>query len=245
MTGGRVSTSGLRFTAAQKWTRWAGTPTEDSRPRPPAVRAGCGGWGLMTSACLHLFMSKVFRHKRLRKLTLHRSLSSATREAQEYWSGQPMPSPVDLPNPGVEPGSPAVQVDSLPAELSYVESLLSLGPGSLPLPSVGFCTLLCPQLILEHSRSPLVGRPARAPRTGAPPLFCPRDGPPLPPSLPCGGWPPLLAISALWASALSAVRVSQCLSQGLACSGPSGDTQWMNSLFKVPPSPAPNSSTLR
>ena len=47
----------------------------------------------------------------------------------------------------------------------------------------------------------------------------PRDGPPLPPSLPCGGWPPLLAISALWASALSAVRVSQCLSQGLACSG--------------------------
>ena len=119
VTGGRVSTSGLRFTAAQKWTRWAGTPTEDSRPRPPAVRAGCGGWGLMTSACLHLFMSKVFRHKRLRKLTLHRSLSSATREAQEYWSGQPMPSPVDLPNPGVEPGSPALQADSLPIELSW------------------------------------------------------------------------------------------------------------------------------
>ena len=43
----------------------------------------------------------------------------------------------------------------------------------------------------------------------------------------------------LWASALSAVHVSQCLSQGLARSRPSGDTQWMKSLFKVPPSPAP------
>ena len=28
------------------------------------------------------------------------------------------PSPVDLPNPGTEPGSPALQMDSLPTELS-------------------------------------------------------------------------------------------------------------------------------
>ena len=71
-----------------------------------------------------------------------------------------MPSPADLPNPGIEPASPAVQVDPAPAEPSYVESSLSLGLGSLPLPSVGFCTLLCPPLILEHSRTPLVGRPS-------------------------------------------------------------------------------------
>ena len=32
---------------------------------------------------------------------------------QEYWSGLPFPSPGDLPNPGVEPGSPALQADSL------------------------------------------------------------------------------------------------------------------------------------
>ena len=32
---------------------------------------------------------------------------------QEYWSGLPFPSPEDLPNPGVEPGSPALQADSL------------------------------------------------------------------------------------------------------------------------------------
>ena len=35
---------------------------------------------------------------------------------QEYWSGLPCPSPGDLPNPGIEPSSPALQVDSLPSE---------------------------------------------------------------------------------------------------------------------------------
>ena len=37
---------------------------------------------------------------------------------QEYWKGQCFPSPGDLPDPGIEPGSPALQADSLPAELS-------------------------------------------------------------------------------------------------------------------------------
>ena len=36
----------------------------------------------------------------------------------EYWSGKPFPSPWDLPNLGIELGSPALQVDSLPTELS-------------------------------------------------------------------------------------------------------------------------------
>ena len=35
---------------------------------------------------------------------------------QEYWSGVPLPSPVDLPDPGIEPGSPALQADALPSE---------------------------------------------------------------------------------------------------------------------------------
>ena len=34
----------------------------------------------------------------------------------EYWSGEPFPSPWDLPNPGIELGSPALQADSFPAE---------------------------------------------------------------------------------------------------------------------------------
>ena len=35
---------------------------------------------------------------------------------QEYWNGLPFPSPGDLPNPGIEPGSLALQADSLPSE---------------------------------------------------------------------------------------------------------------------------------
>ena len=35
----------------------------------------------------------------------------------EYWSGLPFPSPGDLPDPGIEPGSPALQADALPPEL--------------------------------------------------------------------------------------------------------------------------------
>ena len=35
---------------------------------------------------------------------------------QEYWSGLPYPSPGDLPDPGIEPTSPALQADALPSE---------------------------------------------------------------------------------------------------------------------------------
>ena len=35
---------------------------------------------------------------------------------QEYWSGLPFPSPGDLPNPGIELRSPALQADSLLSE---------------------------------------------------------------------------------------------------------------------------------
>ena len=35
---------------------------------------------------------------------------------QEYWSGLSFPSPGDLPNPGIEPGSPTLQAETLPSE---------------------------------------------------------------------------------------------------------------------------------
>ena len=35
---------------------------------------------------------------------------------QEYWSGLPFPSPGDLPDPGIEPRSPALRADALPSE---------------------------------------------------------------------------------------------------------------------------------
>ena len=52
---------------------------------------------------------------------------------QEYWNGLPCPPPGDLSNPGIEPGSPALQAHSLPAVLPGMLSLfhnpakLSLG----------------------------------------------------------------------------------------------------------------------
>ena len=39
---------------------------------------------------------------------------------QEYWSRLPFPSPEDLPDPGIEPGSPALQADTSPSEPSTI-----------------------------------------------------------------------------------------------------------------------------
>ena len=52
-------------------------------------------------------------------------------DSLEYWSGLPCPSPGDLPNPGIELRSPALQVDSLPSEPSG--KLKNTGVGSLSL----------------------------------------------------------------------------------------------------------------
>ena len=50
----------------------------------------------------------------------HQNPVSMEFSRQEYWSGFPFPSPGDLPNPGIKPGSPALQ-----------DSLLSEPPGKL------------------------------------------------------------------------------------------------------------------
>ena len=47
---------------------------------------------------------------------------------QEHWSGLPFPSPGNLPNPEMEPWSPALQADYLPTELQGKS--LGLGPSS-------------------------------------------------------------------------------------------------------------------
>ena len=56
---------------------------------------------------------------------------------QKYWSELPFPSPEDLPNPGIEPGSPALQTDTLPSE----------PPGkpfsSVPIQMLGKMTNIC------------------------------------------------------------------------------------------------------
>ena len=47
----------------------------------------------------------------------HQASLSMGVSRQEYWSGLPFPSPGDLPNPGIEPGSPVLLADFLPTEL--------------------------------------------------------------------------------------------------------------------------------
>ena len=46
----------------------------------------------------------------------HQSPLSMELSRQEYWNGEPLPSPGNLPKPGIEPWSPSLQVDSLPSE---------------------------------------------------------------------------------------------------------------------------------
>ena len=45
-----------------------------------------------------------------------RTLLSAEFSRQEYWSGLPFPSPGDLPDPGIKPGSSSSQADSSSSE---------------------------------------------------------------------------------------------------------------------------------
>ena len=46
----------------------------------------------------------------------HQAPPSMGFSRQEYWSGLPLPSPGDLPNPGIGPRSPALQADALTSE---------------------------------------------------------------------------------------------------------------------------------
>ena len=47
---------------------------------------------------------------------VYQALQSMEFSRQKYWSGLPFPSPGDLPNPEIEPGSPTLQADALPPE---------------------------------------------------------------------------------------------------------------------------------
>ena len=64
--------------------------------------------GLVAKSCLTLATLWTVAHQASLSIGFSR---------EEYWSGLPFPSPGDLPDPGIEPGSLALQADSLPTEL--------------------------------------------------------------------------------------------------------------------------------
>ena len=73
----------------------------------PSWQGSLGGGGLVTKSCPTLVTPWTVAHEAPLALGFPR---------QEYWSGLPLPSPGDLPDPGIELRSPALQADSLPTE---------------------------------------------------------------------------------------------------------------------------------
>ena len=66
------------------------------------------------SICQHVCLS--LSHVSLGPLGTHQAPLPTEFSRQEYWSGLPFSSPVDLPDPGIELWSPALQADSLLSE---------------------------------------------------------------------------------------------------------------------------------
>ena len=66
-----------------------------------------GGGGLIAKSCLTLTISWTIACQAPLSMGFFR---------QEYWSGLLFPSPGDLPDPGIEPGSPVLQVELSPSE---------------------------------------------------------------------------------------------------------------------------------
>ena len=56
----------------------------------------------------------------------YQALPSMGFSRQECWSGLPFPSLGDLPDPGIEPGSPALWIDTLPSEPSGKQTYLEV-----------------------------------------------------------------------------------------------------------------------
>ena len=68
---------------------------------------------------------------------------------QEYWSGLLFPSPGDLPNPGIEPGSPTLQTDALSSEPP--------GNAAADAKSLQSCPTLCDPIDYSPPGSPVPG----------------------------------------------------------------------------------------
>ena len=105
--------------AGQEATVRTGHATTDCFQTGKGVRQGC-----TLSPCLFNFCAEWSEVKLLSRVRLFATLWTVAYQTppftefsrQEYWSGLPFPSPADLPEPGIEPRSPALQADALPSE---------------------------------------------------------------------------------------------------------------------------------
>ena len=81
---------------------------------------------LLTHACMRAQSLSCVQLFATPWTAVHQAPLSMGFSRQECWSGLSFPPPGDLPNPGIEPGSPTLQADSLLAE-SQGKSLHHLG----------------------------------------------------------------------------------------------------------------------
>ena len=77
-------------------------------------------------------------------IALHAPLSMGFSQ-QEHYNGLPFPSPGNLPNPGIEPGSPALQAEALPSERAGKPRL---DIDSIKKQSLDLNTVLAPKLVV-------------------------------------------------------------------------------------------------
>ena len=108
--------------------RIPGTGEPGELPSMGSHRVGHDGSDLAAAAAAEMIrypmMKMKVKVKSLSRVRLLATLWTVALQAplsmgfsrQEYWSGLPFPSPGDLPNPGIKPGSPALQADALSSE---------------------------------------------------------------------------------------------------------------------------------
>ena len=72
---------------------------------------------LVNNVCVSRVVSDSITHCDPTDYIAHQAPLSMDFSRQEYWSGLSIPSPENFPDPGIEPGSPALQADSLLSEL--------------------------------------------------------------------------------------------------------------------------------
>ena len=107
---------------------WSGLPCPPPRdlpnpgietvsPETPALQADSlplSYWG--SPMCVWKWTWKCMPLSRVQLFATPWTLHSMEFSRPECWSGEPFPSTVDFPSPGMEPRSPSLQADSLPAE---------------------------------------------------------------------------------------------------------------------------------
>ena len=111
------------------WQKWKGRQYqfgENTLPQPPWrwIWHYLVSWTFTFSESSPILLLKWSEVKSLSRVRLfvtpwtvaHQAPLSMGFSRQEYWSGLPFPSPGDLPDPGIEPRSPALRTDALTSE---------------------------------------------------------------------------------------------------------------------------------